>query len=260
MTSPADIVNRALSEMGAQTLVEDLTTENSVAAATARLWYTPLRQRLLRTAPWAFARKTVTLSTLGLLTDTPPGAPYPFYSKYLYPPDCEKMRYILPPPVLPAQGDAPDVSSGTLWFPWCPPSRAYRYVVAYDDSVVPARRVILSNVPSALAVYTADVDNCDLFDSLFTDALEAALASKFIVPLSGNVGMKRDFEMVAENAILKARVADGNESITTSDVVVDWIQTRSAYGGNWAWNTPGSGPGTDWGAWNATYDAMTWSM
>lgn len=263
MTSPADISNRALSLMGARTMIQDLDTENSEAAAQCRLWYTPLRQRLLRTAPWGFARKTVTLSTLGLQTDVPSGSPYPYFVKYLYPPDCEKMRYIIPPPTPPVAGAEtvdPPVSSGLLWFPWCPPSRAWRYVVAYDDTVVPARTVLLSNVTSAIGVYTADVTDCDRFDSLFTNALEAALASKLVIPLSGNAGMKRDFEAAAEYQITQARATDGNESISSTDHQVDWIQTRGVLGG-YGWAGPASnGIGIPWGSWNCSYDSMNWGM
>lgn len=260
MTSPTDIANRALSEIGAQTLIADLEDEDSAAAAQCRLQYTPLRQQLLRKAHWGFARKTLALTELGLLSNVPPDAPYPWLVKYAHPADCLKVRYILPPPVAPVVADPPpDVSSAIPFaYPWCMPSRAWRYVVAYDDTVVPSRRVILSNVPSALAVYTVDVTNPELWDSLFADALVMALANKLVIPLSGNVGMKQGYIAAVDAAILQARVADGNEAIPSTDHSVDWIEARMMGGALGGWNTPGGAIGPTWGMWYGPYDSGGW--
>lgn len=263
MTAPVDIANRALSRAGARQTIADL-SDASPAAVACSLEYEPLRQRLLRTAPWGFARKTVALTTLGLATDVPPAAPYPWLAKYLYPADCQKFRYILPPPfVTSSQTVAPNVSDpSALLYPWCPPSRSYRFLRSYDDTVVPAREVLLSNVLSAIGVYTADVTDPDRWDSLFTDAMVNGLANEVVVPISGNVGLKQSFVQIAQDAILKARTADSNEAISSSDVQVDWILARgggSLYGG-WG-DTPGPWGGTNgFGDWMGSWDSMNWSM
>ncbi len=259
MTAPVDIVNRALSEIAARALVADL-TENTPQGTQARLWYTPSRQQLLRTAPWGFARKTLALTQLGLIADVPPGSPYPFLVKYAYPSDCQKMRYILPPPVaaVSAGSVAPNVSSAFV-YPWCPPSRQYRFLISNDDTVVPSRRVILSNVPGAIAVYTKDEEDPDVFDSLFTDALQATLSNRFVMPLTGNVSMKSAYAQLAQSAIVQARVADGNESIPSSDIRVDWIETRMV-GGGYGWGPDFGGGASGWGQWMCSYDNMNWSM
>ena len=265
MTAPVDIANRALAEIGAQAIITDL-TEDSNPAAYCRMNYEPLRQQLLRAAPWAFARKTVELTQLGLITDTPSGSIYPFYAKYLYPPDCLKLRYILPPLSLPAASSvspAPDVSNGPLWpaYAWCGPSRAWRFLVSYEASAdIPQRRVILSNVPNALAVYTVDVTDPDMFDPLFENALVMLLADKLVIPLSGNVGMKQSFTQLARDAVLQARVQDGNEAITFSDPTpTDWIATRMVDGGV-GWQGGNAGLGGGWGNWYDGWDSSGWSM
>lgn len=261
-TSPADIVNRALAEIGSRTLVTDLESEDSPAAANARLFYTPLRQQLLRAAPWGFARKTLALTTLGMLTDVPPGSPYPFLMKYEHPADCLKMRYILPPPVTPTAGaetvDPPVSDVGLLWFPWCAPSRAWRYMIAYESSP-DARRVILSNVDRALGVYTADVTDPGLFDPLFANALSMLLANKLVIPLSGNVNMKASYLQQADRAVIEARAADGNEAIPSTDHNVDWITARNVGAGQGGFNGTVFG-GPAWGSWYSGYDQQNWGM
>lgn len=262
MTAPVDIVNRALSEIGARTLISSL-AEASPAGAQATLQYNSTRQQVLRAAHWGFARKMVTLTTLGLLTDTPPGSPYPWLDQYLYPPDCLKFRYVLAPPI-PAIGSAsaPNVSvQNPLFIPWGMPRRDWRYVVAVDDSTTPARRVILSNVTQAIGVYTADVEDPDLWDPLFTNALVMALANKFVQPLTGNVALKASYAQLAEAALTSARVADGNEAVPSTDHVVDWMAVRTVPNSyNTAWFAGGGGGfGSGWGQWYAGWDSIGWA-
>ncbi len=261
MVAPVDIVNRALSEIGARTLISDL-NEASPAGAQARLQYNATREQVLRAAHWGFARKTVTLTNLGQLLDTPPGSPYPWLEQYLYPPDCIKFRYVLAPPcpVVSDTSPAPDVSvQNPLFIPWTMPRRDWRYVVAVDDSTTPARRVLLSNVPQAIGVYTANIQDPDLWDPLFTNALVMALANKFVQPLSGNVGLKTSYAQLAEAALTSARVADGNEAVPSTDHVVDWIAARGVYG-SWAGGEyVQGGGGLGWGQWNAQWDGMGWA-
>lgn len=262
-----DICNRALSEMGKSIVISSL-DDPGPAATQCKLHYNAIRQQLIRAAPWGFTRKTVTLSTLGTLAENPPTAPYPWLMKYAYPADCIKMRYILPPPVW-AEGlqdsEVPDTSPGNaLLVPWCSPSRQWRYLVAFDDTVVPARRVVLANVPQAWGVYSADVTDTNLFDPLFQDALAMALAWKLVIPLSGNVKMKQDFYGFASQAVASARAADGNEAIPSTDHSVDWITTRDI-GAGWGYATSFNGitPGlasTGLGEWYSGYDNSAWSM
>lgn len=267
MTSEADVVNQALDEIGARVVVSDL-TDNTPQARVARRWYGFCKDQVLRTAPWAFARRTLPLSLLGTLTDTPPGSPVPFLFKYAYPSDCLKLRYIIPTPVIPsipAQDLAPNVSEGPF-FPWCGPRREWRFLVNLDvdPNTGFQSKTVIANLNLPLAVYTADVTSPDLWDPLFQNALVSLLASKFVQPLTGNAGMKKDYEALARDAVLQARVADGNESITTADPRVDWIDVRGVPN-LWAMTQGLNGSaagGWGWGGgdWYSGYDSFQWSM
>ncbi len=228
------ICNQALGEMGARAQITDFLTDTTQAGKMCRLFYNPTRQALLRSAPWGFARKTAALTSISLLTDNPQGSVYPWLDMYEYPADCLKMRYILPPPVVTNNAD-PDVSVQYI-YPWCPPSRQWRFLPSFadvpavdpEDPPVPTK-VLLANVLEALGVYTADVEETTFFDILFEQALVAALASKLILPLAGNVNLKSGFLKVAADALLQARAVDGNEALPSTDHSVDWMVARGVY-------------------------------
>ncbi len=251
MTSATDICNRALAEIGSRTVINDMTTESSPAAVNCNLFYTPMRQMLLRGAPWAFTARTVILTELGTLAEGT--APYPWLAKYAYPSDCLKMRYILPPPVFPPSGDAPDVSTDLL-LPWCPPSRQWRYKLAFENGA----KVLVANLLNIYGVYTADVVNPDLWDPLFANAMVMGLASKLIMPLTGNVAMKQGFMALATDAVNQARATDANESISSTDHSVDWIAAR--VGGGYYPGQLGGFGGDLMGDWYWAYDNLNWSM
>jgi len=252
------ICNRALSDIGARVLIGAITDDNPAAKQCA-LWYDTLRQQLLQAAPWSFARKTVVLETLALLTDTPmPEGMYPWQVKYTYPADCLRMNYILPPPLPPADNVAPDVSGGPLFANgWLMPSRSWRFLPAYDtdpDNDNAPRRVLLSNLPDATGVYVVDVEDTTMFNGSFEVALSAALAYKLVMPLTGNAGMKAGFKEIAQEELTKARVKDGNEAIPSSDHIPDWIAVRGfgAYANGFA------GGGFGLGQWYNGWSDVSW--
>lgn len=254
MSSITDICNRALSEIGTQSTISSL-AEASPEAEQCSLWYNTMRRRLLRTAPWGFARMQVSLTQLG---DAFPDntSPYPWLWKYAYPPNAIKLRYILPPQAPINNNVAPQVGIGLIGPLGWTPSRTNRFIVAADiDGAGNQIKVLLSNVQGAIGVFTADIYNSDLFDDLFEGALTTSLAYKLCIPLSGNVGMKNDYMKATEDAITQARVADGNEAIPTTDHSVDWIQARGRGEGYGAY---GLGRAQEWGQWFGGHDSMNW--
>lgn len=254
------ICNRALSEIGTRSTIASL-EEGSPEATQCALWYDNLRQQLLRTANWGFARFQLSLTQLGdLIPDET--SPYPWAYKYAYPSDCIKMRYILAPPPSTLTGSINPPTVGQPILTSCfSPSRANRFIVANDrDNLLNQRRLILSNVYQAIGAYTGDVTDPSLFDTLFDGALTAALAYKLVIPLSGNVGLKKDFGDHVRESIVNARVADGNEAISKTDHTVDWIATRGlgsiyGYGPLCTIGCP-----TDWGDWWGGNDNWSWGM
>jgi hypothetical protein len=259
--SKTDICNRALAEIGARAMITDFAGDLSPAGVQCRLWYDVMRQALLQAAPWSFARKTFPLVTIALLSDDPmPANMYPWMVKYEYPSDCLRVNYILPPPLPPpSSGVAPDVSGGPLFYnPWAMPSRNWRFLPAYDEELVSEtltpRKVLLSNLPEAYAVYVIDVEEPTMFDASFANALSAALAYRLVMPLTGNAGMKTTFKQLAEIEITSARVKDGNEANPSTDHTPDWMAVRGSAG---QYNAGGM---AQWGLgqWYNGYSDMGW--
>lgn len=250
MTTDIDICNRALSEIGARVLVTSM-AENTPQGKQSLLQYDTMRRQVLRAAPWGFSRKTIALDRLGLITDDPPAAPYPWVAKYAYPADCLKVHYILATPTPSVPDGVPNVSNA-LYVPWCAPRRDWRFLPAYDDTGDTPGKVILTNLPESLGIYTADVTDINLWDDLAQNALVMALANKFVLPLTGNVGMKRDYQQLCEVALTQARVVDGNEAIPNSDHQPDWITARGGTNYLLGQNLLGN--------WYSGWDAMNWGM
>lgn len=266
MTSIADICNRALSDIAAQATINDLTMDVTNEAIQCNLWYDKLRRQLLRTAPWGFCRRQVVLTQVGdLVPDNT--APYPWLYMYAYPSDCLKLRYLLylPPQLNPPNPPAVGTPVGPPWI--LRPSRNHKFIVVNTpsaDGSSSSKNLVtnvgpINNGGSAIGVYNGDVTDPDMWDDLFEGALTAALSYHLTMPLTGNIGMRAEFKKTAEDAITAARVADGNEAIPTSDVTVDWMQTRGV-GSYWGYGPQyGLGDGlAGWGSWTEGYGSMGW--
>lgn len=258
-----DIANKALAQIGARAIITDITTDTTPPGVYARMFYNDTRQRLLRAAPWGFARKTIVLDQLGLLSDDPPASIYPWFVKYGWPSDCLKFRYLIPPPTPPAaEGGITPPTVGTVYpLPWIGPNRQFRFLVSHDPdpAMGDPSKVILSNIQEAYGVYTYDCEDTTLFDVQFEDALIAALAYELIIPLSGNVAMKADFYRLAKEAVDAARATDGNEAIPSTDHTVDWIASRGVYNYPGAAALGGLGIVDGMGSWYEGYD-LNWGM
>lgn len=226
--SKEQICNQALSDLGSRVLIVNFAADTTPTSVQCRLWYDTMRQALLQAAPWGLARKVAPLTKLALLSDVPmPTDMYPWLVKYTYPVDCLRVNYILPPPLPPLPDGTPNVSGGPVFTnPWGMPSRANRFIASYDQNVSSPRKVLLSNLQSAYAVYVADVTDPTFFDASFSKALTAAMSYKLCMPITGNIGMKSLYAKIAEDEITKARVKDANEAIPSSDHTPDWIATR----------------------------------
>lgn len=237
MTSPVDIVCQALQNIGSQAFISSF-DEPSTEANLAKLLYTPTLDMLLRSAHWNFARKQQQLTLLKAAAGTqenpnsvPPFPPQPWLFEYAYPSDCLKVRFIpalFPPsPVNPPLTTAPQVL-----IPNTPLANyGVAFVVGNDKDLFgnPAT-VILTNLCQAQAVYTARIDNPDLWDSSFEQAMVYTLAAKFVNSLARNKALFDDMSGMALQIVNSARASDGNEGTNTSDHYPDWMQARSESG------------------------------
>lgn len=171
LQNPADVVNAALVRIGWKQQIGNL-RDGSAAADAALSLYGQTRDELLRTSNWDFAQRNIALT---LLKSAPPGGyippttwdptinpPIPWTFSYVYPGDCIKLRAVKPTPI---------------FIPEFDPS-ANRFSIDNDYSYTPAQRVILCNVPAALAVYTGRVTDPATWAPDFAEALIELLGER----------------------------------------------------------------------------------
>ncbi|HQT65345.1 MAG TPA: hypothetical protein PLO16_12615 [Acidocella sp.] len=263
MNLPTDIANQALDAIGSEIVLGDIEEGTREAQILLRAFNQCLRQ-LLRGANWNFARKTASLVMLADATGNTPNVgsmvPTPWLYEYAMPTDCLKVRFIpqstntnasIVPAGniainqnLPLLGVSNNAGTGGRTVP-------ARFLVATDYNNQPqtgtpdyetagispaSRTVILTDVYEAQAVYTALMLYPSTWDALFREAMVAYLASQ--VALAVTKDKKFGFQLrnaqiaIAKDKIAEARVANANESRTSSDIAVDWMATRNG-GGGW---------------------------
>lgn len=226
------------------------TTAQAIAASN---FYVPKTQSLLRAANWDFARAQATLTVykqamLASGGPSPNPPPQPFLFEYLYPPDCLKVRFVLPtviinpaqPPLTTAPGIIPIIA---------PAPTAIPFVIGIDkDAQGNPIKVILTNLPNAQCIYTRDLTQVpDVWDPLFLSGETAYLGAYFINALARNKAQYDDAVAMAKNVIDTARMANGNEAINSIDHRPDWLSVRRSGGNLWAF-TQGGGATAAFGA------------
>lgn len=270
---PTGVANQILDAIGWPITLGDIEDGSREAQILLRAYGQSLRQ-LLRAANWAFARTEAPLLLLADATGNTPDVgtivQQPWCYCYAYPTDAMKIRFI--PASLYNQADT--VPANNIQIPSTPlvtgigqqPPPGLRiqpakFVVATDYNYPPpagsetwqtqgtspnGRTVILTNVRHATAVYTSLVLYPSLWDSLFRAALVAYVASEVALAMWAKTDRKFGMEVRAQQiAIVKAKVTearltDANESVSTSDVSVDWVRARRVGG---TWNGWGGGMG-----------------
>lgn len=255
MTAPVDIANRALSAMGGRDQIADL-NEDSPEARSCRLLMFKLRDELLRLAPWNCATVFNNLALICAAPGTPEnptgtptlvwerGQPYPpWLYEYGYPADCLRPIWIVPAFTTGYPGPIPifPFTTSTAPFLWTGPPIRYKVAVDQIADGVPTdggsdTKVILTNQSQATLSYIKRVDNPDVWDDQFCQALVSALSARLALPLSGDKDIAKLNLAEANSYIQIARAGDGNEGLTVNDVTPDFIRVRGVGGGpyfNW---------------------------
>lgn len=231
--STLSIINRSLLAIGSQAQVSSL-NEGSAQANAASTLFTPTFESLARSAPWNCLRKEATLTLLAAAQGTPenpqgttlPLPPTPWLYSYAQPSDCLQVRFIIPSLPAPNAG-VPIFSVNTGAATWMANGEQIPYAVAYDtDSSNNPINIILTNQSQAIAVYTVNQPNPQIWDSLFQAAMVASLAAYFVPALSLHMPLMSMQIKLAENMIQQARVRDGNEGTTNMDHRPDWMRAR----------------------------------
>ena len=259
----SDLFNQILDAAAVDFTIGD-PEEGTIPAQKILRAYGQCRDQLLRSANWGFARKEMHLTMLADATGQTPNVgtqvPRPWLYEYAYEPDCLKVRFIMhhhqqatpvptgniqpvnpTVPLTTGMGQSPSIGQRI---------RPARFVVATDPNypsqpgqdiinsqgISPqGSTVILTNVLKAQCVYTARIIYPSLWDVLFRGALVAYIASEVAVSLAVDkkFGMQVRGQQIAiaKSKIEQARLVDGNEGTSSSDIRTDWMDFRRAGGG-----------------------------
>lgn len=178
VTSPADVINLSLRRIGYKLRVGSL-FDGSMAAKMSLDIYAQTRDAVLVENDWDFAERNITMTLLksalvggyvpptawNPATNPPPG----FLYEYQYPSDCLKVRIIKNVPLFGLNFD--------------PQPNAF--YLANDNAFTPPQKVILCNLANANLVYTGQITDPAVWDSLFTESLASALGRRLVPTLIG---------------------------------------------------------------------------
>lgn len=249
MTSSVDVTNRALQAIGTRSTIASM-SEGSNESNNASLCYATTRQELIRSAPWNFATATATLALLKSAPGTvetpsfpaagvwstaypPPGWSY----EYAYPADCLRARKVVGN-YMPVQTGSvplfPFANTSPLPF-WELPGQRFQVTTDLDVNNNPMS-CILANIDQAILCYLRDIAIEDIWDPLFTDAMVQALAGKLALALTGDKGLAERRFKLADESIMTARAASGNEGVTVIDHTPDWLVRGHGHGSGFGAN------------------------
>lgn len=260
-TQPDDIVNEALDEIGIAE-IGDL-YEGSRPAIVARRNYDVTLRAMHAAAPWNFARKQNQLNMIGDVSgqwDTNTNVPVPWSYMYEWPSDCVHARHIIAIDAYALNASGAPMAAPPAW------NRPAPFLVT--DMPIPntgdswslveghnpdSTKVIVTNQLGAILVWTGLIQYPDAWDVLFRRAFTAALAARLALPLIEDkkvaIAIRNDQLRIAKDALVEARVRDGNEGWTQIDHTPDWIRARTSSAMVHAWY------GTGWVAYPFVEDA-----
>jgi len=253
-TTADDITNEALVELGV-TPIGDL-YEGSRAAVAGRQLYDTLLRGMFAAAPWNFARRERQIDLRGdRCGQHHTNKLVPLSWRYMYemPNDCVHARYV------PALGAYALDESGAPLYAQPAWNRPAPFLVT--DAPLPndvnsdwplveghspeSTKVICTDELGAHLVYTGLLQHPDSWDPLFRRALVATMAARIALSAIEDKNLARalrgDQMTIAKEALVEARVRDGNEGWTVVDHTPDWIRARSSN----SWGHPRYGTGWD---------------
>lgn len=233
------VCNLALLSIGTQQQISALSDGSTQGDACATL-FSFVFEQLARSAQWGCLNKQASLTLIQAAQGTPenpngttlPIPQQPWLYAYLYPSDCLNVNQIRCPDITSGGGGIPQTTISNSVTPWVSGQYAIPYERAYStDSNGSPLEIILTNQELALANYIVNQQNPQSWDSLFTSAFVASLAAYLVPALSLDKSLMTMQIAMAERMITTAKAQDGNESVTTMDVVPDWIRARQGSGG-----------------------------
>lgn len=242
-TRPEDIVNRALDECGVPE-IGDLFEGSDVAKAALRI-YDPTLRQMFAGAHWNFARKQQQLVLIGDREgrfNANTAVPDPWLYMYDWPVDSVHARWVMRRFVYDLNDDGTPVESAPAWNAPTPflvgsyplpndINSSWDKVEGHDPEQT---RVILTNQLGAIHIYTGLMQYPDAWDPLFEQAMVSALAARLAMPCQPDKAFARQVRAdnieIARNALVAARIRDGNEGWTVQNHTPDWIRARDDWG------------------------------
>lgn len=176
LQNPEDVLNASLTQIGYKKRIANI-YDGSDAANLALNIYSQTVDEQLRAFPWGFSERNVTLT----LQKTAPVGGYlpPSAWSTAYPPMPWIYQYALPDNYLYVRS----LRQGYGIIPDYAPV-AINWRIYNDNSFTPPQTVILTNLASAVLVYTAQVHAPLQWEPLFTEGLIAALAKRLSAALA----------------------------------------------------------------------------
>lgn len=219
MTGPLDIWNMALSNISADSEIED-PNENSLEARQCRLHWPTVRDAVLRSFDWGFARRRFSLPLLGEVG----GARL-------------RYRYSLPPDFLAVRG-----LNERFVYTWTPSALQARFELSSETDDGAESTVLLTWEPSANLLYTARVENSALYDATFVKMVSWALAAAISPGVTKSESRTAKAEATFARLLAEAKTQAANERGAQPDQTPDWMGVRGGGGDdNWPYITPYGG-------------------
>lgn len=170
--SKTEICNLALARLGKDQFIGNIETEQSKPARLCRQFYPMALAELLEDYDWTFAQSVVQLAVP--VGDPPPGWSF----QYSLPADCLSPIRVC------------DESGARLWS-WSWLNRGLNSTLQMPDIPFKKMRsassggvVIVTDMPDAFLIYTAQVDNSGDYSALFVSALAWRLAVELAMPMA----------------------------------------------------------------------------
>lgn len=211
-----DIVNRALQLVGTRTTVASL-VEVSNEATQANICYAAVRDWCLGVTNWNFARRSAALA-VNKQTAVPPTVPWatatsvspPWKYSYTLPADCLQVQYIT----------NSDINADSTLFLGEPK----RFVVAADTVAAVLQRVLLTNEPNIVCIYTAQITDPTQWPWMFERLVVSALAWTLCMALDGDKDQIKALDTTMERFLSVAIQANTAEGLSFGDTTPEWIQ------------------------------------
>ena len=193
MISKLDICNMALAQLG-QEPIASLEQDNE-RARRCRLFYEPVKEEVLRTHNWAFARGTVQLA----LVEQNQAGTWPYV--YAYPQDCLFVRKVF--------GASKEPQP---------------FEESYQQDI--CARVIGCAVDQAKAEYTRKVADESIFDPAFVKAFSLALAADLAFALTADAALGQRILQKYTLALEEARRSNMTENFDRPAAQSSFVECR----------------------------------